>query len=116
MSLSLHKALEPASCTQVNGPLESNPNEVMPEAGNDSVCRRKRPSKHGTFKTCFLLIQWLWEMTFKAPSKLKTIWAKKERNLRYSQLAWIIWLEKDHLEVIYKRLVQKQQQRAYLRT
>ena len=59
-------------------------------------------------------------MTFKAQRKLKITWAKKERSLRgidwrYIQLTWIIWLEEDHLEMIYKGLVQKQQQQAYLR-
>lgn len=59
-------------------------------------------------------------MTFKPWSKLEITWAKKERSLRgidwgYIQLTWIISLGKDHLEMIYKGLVQKQLQQAYLR-
>ena len=59
-------------------------------------------------------------MTFKPWSKLEITWAKKERSLRgidwgYIQLTWIISLGKDNLEMIYKGLVQKQLQQAYLR-
>lgn len=40
----MHKELEPDSCTQVNGPLESNPSEVVPEAEKTQCAERSRPA------------------------------------------------------------------------
>lgn len=61
------------------------------------------------------------DLTFKARSKLKQLGQKKRKEASQEligdiQLTWIIWLKKkDHLEMIYKGLTQKQQQQAYFK-
>lgn len=56
--------------------MESNSSDVTPKAGNNSGCRKRPPSKHGSFKT--FLTQVLSDTTLEAQSKPKQLGQRRK--------------------------------------